>query len=102
MRFKLEGLRVGVQDGRQDQVRWGYLPNDDPPAAACSTSASGKVLKKAEVRQCAAHYLMLPGRRRVVPPKLQDLDSCALLVQHGSSATHYSGSGSLACMRSLA
>jgi hypothetical protein len=45
------------------------------------------------VRQCAAHYLMLPGRRRVVPPKLQDLDSCAQLVQNGPSAAQYSGSG---------
>jgi hypothetical protein len=47
-----------------------------------------------EVRQCAAHYLM-PSRESLDaegwwPPKLQqDLDSCALLVQHGSSATHY-------------
>jgi hypothetical protein len=47
------------------------------------------------VRQCAAHYLMLPGRRSVVPPKLQDLDSRALLVQRGQSATYYSGSGQL-------
>jgi hypothetical protein len=37
---------------------------------------------------------MLAGRRRVVPPKLQDLDShCAQLVQHGPSTAHYSGSG---------
>jgi hypothetical protein len=41
------------------------------------------IIGEVEVRQCAAHYLMLPGRRRVVPPKLQDMDSCAQLVQHG-------------------
>jgi hypothetical protein len=51
------------------------------------------IFGEVEVRQCAAHYLMLPGRRRVVPPKLQDLDSCAQLVQHGLLAAHYSGSG---------
>jgi hypothetical protein len=38
---------------------------------------------------------MLPKRRRVVPPKLQDQDSRAQHVQRGQSATHYSGSGQL-------
>jgi hypothetical protein len=46
-----------------------------------------------KVHECAAHILMLSGRRSMVPPKLQDLDSCALLVQHGPSdpiaATHW-------------
>jgi hypothetical protein len=39
--FRLAGHPAGGQDGRQDQVRWGHLPYDEPPAAAASTSASG-------------------------------------------------------------
>jgi hypothetical protein len=51
------------------------------------------IIGEVEVRQCAAHYLMLPGRRRVLPSKLQDLVSCAQLVQHRPSAAQYNGSG---------
>jgi hypothetical protein len=39
--FKLADHPAGGQDGRQDQVRWGHLPYDQPPAAGLSTSASG-------------------------------------------------------------
>jgi hypothetical protein len=34
-----------------------------------------------EVRECAAHYLLLPGRRRVGAPEAQDL------VRYGSTLT---------------